>query len=84
MNALDPVSPREIARNNAIYIHKIIVIHTLTTLNMQRIWNPTADTQAPTAPTNLVATGTSQTTTNLSWTASTDNGYNRILYKELI
>jgi endonuclease I len=80
-NALDPVSPREIARNNAIY----------TTQNnrnpyidrpeyVQRVWNPTADTQAPTAPTNLVATGTSQTTTNLSWTASTDNvgttGYN--------
>ncbi len=31
------------------------------------------DTQAPTAPTNLTASGTTQTSTNLSWTASTDN-----------
>ncbi|HSD13388.1 MAG TPA: GEVED domain-containing protein [Flavobacterium sp.] len=33
----------------------------------------TADTTAPSAPTNLTASGTTQTTTNLSWTASTDN-----------
>lgn len=31
------------------------------------------DAQAPTAPTNLAASGTTQTSTNLSWTASTDN-----------
>jgi hypothetical protein len=31
------------------------------------------DTQAPTAPTNLVASGTTNTTTTLSWAASTDN-----------
>ena len=38
------------------------------------------DTQAPSAPTNLSASNTTQTTTDLSWTASTDNvgvtGYN--------
>ena len=33
----------------------------------------TSDTTAPSAPTNLTASGTTQTTTNLSWTASTDN-----------
>jgi chitodextrinase len=33
----------------------------------------TSDTVAPSAPTNLAASGTTQTTTNLSWTASTDN-----------
>ena len=33
----------------------------------------TIDNTAPTAPTNLAASGTTQTTTNLSWTASTDN-----------
>jgi len=33
----------------------------------------TPDTTAPTAPTTLAASGTSQTTTSLSWTASTDN-----------
>jgi agmatine/peptidylarginine deiminase/chitodextrinase len=31
------------------------------------------DTQAPTAPTNLATAGTTSTTTNLSWTAATDN-----------
>jgi bacillolysin len=35
--------------------------------------NGTADTQAPTAPTSLAASGTTATTTNLSWTAATDN-----------
>jgi bacillolysin len=33
----------------------------------------TADTTAPTAPANLAASGTTSTTTNLSWTASNDN-----------
>ncbi len=33
----------------------------------------TLDTQAPTAPANLTASNTTQTTTDLSWTASTDN-----------
>ena len=33
----------------------------------------TADTTDPTAPTNLNASGTTSTTTNLSWTAATDN-----------
>ena len=31
------------------------------------------DTTAPSAPTNLIASGTTQTSTNLSWNASTDN-----------
>ena len=31
------------------------------------------DTTAPTAPTNLIATNTTQTSVDLSWTASTDN-----------
>jgi chitodextrinase len=38
------------------------------------------DTQAPSAPSNLTASGTTSTSTNLSWNASTDNvgvtGYN--------
>ena len=32
-----------------------------------------SDTEAPTTPTNLTASNTTQTTTDLSWTASTDN-----------
>jgi agmatine deiminase len=34
---------------------------------------PATDTQAPTAPTNLAVAGTTTTTTNLTWTAATDN-----------
>jgi len=37
------------------------------------ITGSTADTQAPTAPTNLAASNVTQTTLTLSWTASTDN-----------
>jgi chitodextrinase len=37
------------------------------------ITSGSSDTVAPTAPTALIASGTTQTTTNLSWTASTDN-----------
>ena len=37
------------------------------------IWNPTADTQAPTAPTNLEASNPTDNTVDLNWTASTDN-----------
>ncbi len=35
--------------------------------------NSVADTQAPSAPTNLTASNTTQTTVDLSWSASTDN-----------
>ncbi len=46
-----------------------------------------ADTTAPTAPTSLTASGTTQTTTNLSWTASTDNvgvtGYDVCIREQL-
>lgn len=38
-----------------------------------RTVNVSADTVAPSTPTNLTASGTTQTTTNLSWNASTDN-----------
>jgi chitodextrinase len=40
------------------------------TVNIQAV---AGDTTAPSAPTSLAASGTTQTTTNLSWTASTDN-----------
>lgn len=41
------------------------------TVNVTTLTPP--DTQAPTIPTNLVASNTTQTTTDLSWTAATDN-----------
>ena len=80
-NAQDPVNAREIARNNAIF-------GTQNNRNpyidhpeyVQAIWNPTADSQAPTAPTSLAVTGTTTSTVSISWLASTDNvavtGYN--------
>jgi endonuclease I/chitodextrinase len=77
----DPVSNREIARNNAIYNSQNnrnpYIDHPEY---VQAIWNPTADTQAPTTPTNLLASGTTSNSVSLSWTGSTDNigvtGYN--------
>lgn len=80
-SAQDPVSAREIARNNAIYARQNnrnpYIDHPEY---VQAIWNPTADTQAPTAPSSLAVTGTTTSTVSLSWTASTDNigvtGYN--------
>lgn len=77
----DPVSNREIARNNAIYNSQNnrnpYIDHPEY---VQAIWNPTADAQAPTAPTNLLASGTTSNSVSLSWTGSTDNigvtGYN--------
>lgn len=73
-NNQDPVSAREIERNNAIYTFQNnrnpYIDHPEY---VQQVWNPTADSQVPTAPTNLLASGTTETTTTLSWTASTDN-----------
>ena len=71
----DPVSAREIARNNAIYArqnnrnpyidHPEYVASVWTT--------EPVDTQAPTAPTNLVVTTTTSNTASVSWSAATDN-----------
>lgn len=70
----DPISTREIARNNAIYTaqnnRNPYIDHPEY---VQAIWNPTADAQAPTAPINLLATGTTSSSVSLSWTASSDN-----------
>ena len=73
-HAQDPVNTREIARNNAIYARQNnrnpFIDHPEY---VQLIWNPTADTVAPTAATNLAVTGTTSSTVSLSWTAGTDN-----------
>ena len=73
-HAQDPVNAREIARNNAIYARQNnrnpFIDHPEY---VQLIWNPTADTVAPTAATNLAVTGTTSSTVSLSWTAGTDN-----------
>jgi len=70
----DPVSAREIARNNAIYARQNnrnpYIDHPEY---VQAIWNPTADTQAPTAPSSIAVTGTTTNSVSLSWLASSDN-----------
>lgn len=72
---LDPVSPAEIGRNNASYNYqgnRNPYIDNPNYVNL--VWGtPTTDTQAPTAPTNLVANNPTASTVALSWTASTDN-----------
>lgn len=73
-HAQDPVNAREIARNNAIYARQNnrnpYIDHPEY---VQAIWNPIADTQVPTAPTNLTVTTTTSNTVALSWTAAADN-----------
>jgi endonuclease I len=81
----DPVSPREIARNNAIYArqgNRNPYIDHPEYVNI--IWGGTINTggdiTAPTTPSNLSAGIKTTTSIALSWTASTDNigvtGYN--------
>lgn len=74
-HAADPVSSREIARNNAIYArqgNRNPYIDNPSYVNM--IWGGgTADTTAPTVPTSLSSSSITSTGFTLSWTASTDN-----------
>lgn len=62
-------SPEVIATTNAFYA-----------VGIGAAYAGTADTVAPSAPASLAASGTTATSTNLTWTASTDNvavtGYN--------
>ena len=83
---LDPVSQKEIDRNNAIYYEhqgnrNPFVDHPEY---VNAIWNTEEDTQAPTAPSNLVASNPTANSIDLNWNAATDNvgliGYN--IYKE--
>lgn len=71
----DPVSAREIARNNAIYARQNNRNPFIDNPNyVTEIWKSgTVDTEAPTAPTNLVITETTTNSATLTWTAATDN-----------
>lgn len=71
----DPVSQREIDRNNAAYKYQgnrnPFIDHPEY---VAIIWGTTTpDTEAPSTPTNLIVTGSTSSTISLSWTASTDN-----------
>ena len=71
----DPVSEKEIDRNNAAYSfqgNRNPFIDHPEYINS--IWGTTTpDTEAPSTPTNLIVTGSTSSTISLSWTASTDN-----------
>ncbi|MDR6760183.1 endonuclease I [Flavobacterium sp. 2755] len=75
-HAQDPVSAREIARNNAIYARQNnrnpYIDHPEY---VNQIWGgtPSGDTQAPTTPTSLASTSKTATSISLSWNTSTDN-----------
>ncbi|WP_027380105.1 endonuclease [Chryseobacterium daeguense] len=85
-SAADPVSSVEIERNNKSYTFQgnrnPFIDHPEY---ITQIWGtPVADTQAPTAPTNLATNTPNSNSISLSWTASTDNvgiaGYD--IYKD--
>lgn len=69
-----PPSQFEIDRNDAAYLsqgNRNPFVDNPAYANL--IWNPSTDTTAPTAPTNLVASNATASTIGLSWTASTDD-----------
>ena len=72
---MDPVSQKEIDRNNNIYYNhqnnrNPFVDHPEY---VALVWDTTPDTEAPTDPTNLVASNPTDNSIDLTWTASTDN-----------
>lgn len=76
-HAQDPVSAREIARNNAIYARQNnrnpYIDHPEY---VNQIWGgtpPSGDTQVPTTPTSLTSTSKTATSITVAWTGSTDN-----------
>ncbi|PWN60455.1 endonuclease [Chryseobacterium viscerum] len=74
-NTMDPVSPEEIARNNASFTYQGNRNPFIDNPNYANlIWtNIPPDTEAPTAATNLVASNPTSNTMGLTWTAATDN-----------
>lgn len=73
-HALDPVSPREVSRNEACFTFQNnrnpFIDHPEW---VGAIWNPTADTQAPDAITDLVTSNPSSSTIDLAWSEPYDN-----------
>ena len=72
-NTIDPVDDRELARNDAAYNYQgnanPFVDHP-EYVNL--IWNPQPDTEAPSNPTNLTTSNTTDNTIDLNWDTSTN------------
>jgi len=70
----DPVSQREIDRNNAVYSwqnnRNPFIDHPEW---IATIWDPSPDTQAPSVPQNLQVANISDISISIQWDASTDN-----------
>ena len=70
----DPVSQKELDRNNASYIFQGNRNPFIDNPDYAaQIWNADPDTEAPSTPTNLTVQDITSTSVQLSWTASTDN-----------
>ncbi len=73
-NNQDPVSQREIDRNNAVYNwqhnRNPFIDHPEW---VDAIWNPNPDTTPPSVPSGVVATNISDTSFTITWHASTDD-----------
>ena len=73
-HSMDPVSQKEVDRNNAIYNHQGNRNPFVDTPSyVTAIWNPQQDNENPSAPANLVASNPTSTSVNLNWNAATDN-----------
>ncbi len=72
--AQDPVSQREIDRNNAVYAYQgnrnPFIDHPEW---INAIWNPNPDTTPPSVPTGVASTSVFDTAFTISWQASTDD-----------
>ena len=72
--AQDPVSQREIDRNNAVYAYQgnrnPFIDHPEW---VNAIWNPNPDTTPPSVPTGLSVTSVSDTSFGVSWQAAIDD-----------
>ena len=80
-HANDPVSAREIERNNAIYARQGNRNPFIDNPSyVAAIWGVTTDTTAPSTPLNLTSSSKNTTSVTLAWSAATDNigvtGYN--------
>lgn len=74
-HTMDPVSQKEIDRNDDIFYNhqnnrNPFIDHPEW---VALVWDTEPDTEAPTDPTNLVASNPTDNTITLSWNASTDN-----------